>query len=104
MDSLETEMQLYRNGMAPLPERYIELHKAKAFEHLDLLTKHGYVIVSSTMVNDGWCDGMKVLEVTAFDKNYKPAKIRWSDSNNGSWFLRLPSGGQVLLTLSSDKV
>jgi len=84
--TLKQQMNEWRAGLGPLPADYIAMHEAAARHDLPrFLGKLGLVRVRTLMVSDGWCDGMKVLQVEADDAGTLRT-FRWSDSNGGSWF------------------
>ena len=97
-ETLAQAMRMWRNGWAPLPQLYVDLHEAAARRQLDgCLKRHELELVETRMVRDGWADGMRVLEVEALDFFNRTQLIRWSDSNGGSWFEQTKGGGWSLL-------
>jgi hypothetical protein len=89
-DAIERKMKLWRNGLAPLPQEYIEWHRQLATEAKSQLAN--YRILMQGMIDDGWGDGMKFLALTIVHKaTGKLSVIKWSDSQ--CWLKRFHSGG-----------
>lgn len=86
LTSLKMALIRYRNGLTNIPRDYINVHHEAALRDLPrLCSAMGWQVISCSLVNDGWGDGMKVLSVRV-STSMEPATIRWSDSNGGSWF------------------
>jgi hypothetical protein len=103
-DQIKTEMNKYRMGMRNLPNEYIDIHQMSArIDTSHLLQATGMRKLAEEMISDGWIDGMKVLRLICEDRRGQIHDIRWSDANGGSWFEKLPSGGQVLVLEPLDK-
>lgn len=91
--TIEAAMYLYREGMASLPQSYIDYHQQLAESHLHQIEEAGYEVCSMMMDTDGWCDGMQVLKVLAVQDD-KVIELVWHDSNSkGEWFQKSPAGG-----------
>lgn len=94
--SLKTALIKYRNGLANIPRDYINVHHEAALRDLPrLCAMMGWQVISCSLVNDGWGDGMKVLSAQVSTDD-GPANIRWSDSNGGSWFKNTGHGYALL--------
>ncbi len=97
-------MKLYRSGFIGVPQEYIALHEIAATDNIGEITKRGFTIIDKRIVNDGWGDSMKVLEVDAINITGAEKTFRWSDSNGGSWFERSKNcGGQSLFCVPENR-
>jgi hypothetical protein len=94
--TLKQEMRLYREGLAPLPAAYITKHESAARCDLPrFLRSHALRLLCAHMEPDGWCDGMRVLNVDTVDDAGSFRTFVWSDANGGSWFEK--GAGQSLV-------
>jgi hypothetical protein len=91
---LEGPMYLWREWGAPLPQGYIEWHKNLALTNGKAMLKD-YIIHAESMVNDGWGDGMRFIQlIVEHKKTNKLFKLKWAD--NQRWYAHSPSGGWIL--------
>lgn len=100
---LKEQMKIWRLGVIPLPPAYIALHEQAARADRDrFLTKRGlFFLLDERLVEQGWMDGMKVLQLVVVDDAAGTLRtFLWSDSGNGSWFEKTPSGGSTLIEIS----
>ncbi len=79
-------------GVGPLRGEYIDAHLKLAEVEMINLAIYQIKIHARSMVNDGWGDGMKLLQLIAEEPNGKLVKIRWHDGNK-EFFIQCKSGG-----------
>lgn len=80
-EEIEKEMRVYRSGYSMLPQSYIDFHKELAENDLPKMAeKHEWKVHATEMVDDGWLEGMEVLQAIVEDKDGNLIKIRWFDS------------------------
>ena len=79
-EDVKAEMAAFRSG-GPLPQRYIDLHERAARERLaDLCATHAMHVIAAELVEDGWFDGMRVLQATLATRRGR-MDIVWNDTN-----------------------
>lgn len=102
LEAIKTEMRFWRMGLGSIPSDYIAIHQMAAMDSLaDFCTRFKLTPLKHELVSDGWCDGMKVVEVRVYNQEKDTLETyRWSDSNGGSWFNRQSAGGQSLVEVS----
>ena len=94
-DHIEAQMKLYREGLVPLPEDFIEFHSLCAEADLNLRLRHKiWVLLEDRALQyDGWGDGMKVRHVVIAENTLREHKVhgnwvtrtlKWHTS--GAWF------------------
>lgn len=103
-DELRAAMRLWRMGVRwTIPQDYIRLHRRAALADLPRLERETDAAVAARrMVPDGWCDGMRVLEVELLDSCGEIRTFRWSDSGGGSWYERRSGAGSCLVSVPPD--
>lgn len=94
--SIRREMDLFRLGVAALPQSYIDFHARAAV--LDLRERAGEwtILEDHGLVRDGRGDGFRVRQVTIAEKvedRWVTRTLKWHES--GAWFEVLPSGGSA---------
>lgn len=95
-EALKASMALYRLDLAPLPEGYIEWQvKLAQTERERLEEAYRLTVHAEAMVNSGWADGMRELQLVVETRSGKLLKLRWCDSNQG--FLVDTGHGQTAL-------
>lgn len=101
--AIEKKMKAWRGGWGEFPQEYIQWQKEQAETvGLPAIKKAGYTIHSQQLVNDGWGDGMRFLQVVIEDKRGNLAKLKWSDQQ--TWFKHNANGGGWTLFVPGDKL
>lgn len=99
---LRHAMQRFRYDCAPLPQAYIDYHQRLAHAELAALVEtYGIGLAENAsgdprLVDDGWCDGMRVLQVSITPDGYRYLTLRWHDGNRA--FMRDTGHGWAALT------
>jgi len=103
---IEPQMKMYRKGLLPLPQSYIDYHRDLAMQSLSSLMQNGLIVKETKMVSDGWMDGMKVLQaVVQLPVTDQEMTISWGDSNSkGGWAKHFESGGRGGVNMESELV
>ncbi len=96
---LEVKMKLFRMGAITIPIEYIAWHYRHARDSKIAAIEKNYIVHSERLMDDGWCDGMKFLQLIIEHKTTgKLLKIKWSDSQN--WYYQCDGGGWALMSSS----
>jgi len=82
---IASQMNLWRQGFTAMPADYVRFHARIARIELQRLSSEYAITVHGdpTLVNDGWMDGMKVLQAVIETPSGKLMKLRWHDGNQG---------------------
>ena len=94
-EHIKSEMRLFRLGLAELPTSYIEHHESAARREL-MRSEHefGLTIHSTSMVSDGWGDGMLVVQAIVETVSGRLLKLVWhSQGGEGVFFIACFGGG-----------
>jgi hypothetical protein len=98
-DRIEKQMKMWRQGFVSIPKDYIEFHRDMAEVAVAHLADQGYFIHCTSMVSDGWMDGMKILQaIVEHKRTGEVLKLQWHDGNQ-EFFVRRPIGYGVPLRL-----
>lgn len=91
---LDEPMRLYREGLAPLPREFINLHASHAYPRLEQLReRYGFRVLFSEMQDEGWGDGMLVLRAVIETKRLKRlVDLKWHPGNQ-DFMVKLQGGG-----------
>lgn len=93
---ISKKMNLWRQGAIWMPKEYIEFHAERAKEELEALKEQfGIRVVETSLISDGWLDGMKVIRAIVETPSRKLLDLKYSDS--GQNFMRDTGHGQVML-------
>jgi hypothetical protein len=92
-------MKLWQMGFGGMPKGYIVFHRDCARLELSRLKDEFGLCVhgDTTLVSDGWMDGMRVLQAIVETPSGSLLKLRWHDSNQG-FFKKFQSGGSGALS------
>lgn len=87
-------MNKYRIGLMKLQDTgYIEWHINAAQLTVRTVNAMGFWISKTSMIDDGWLDGMKVYRLKVQNKTTGETKVlKWSDANQW-WMEKHESGG-----------
>ena len=81
---------------------YVSAHEGLARARLEVLkVSHGIKVHSTEIVNEGWGDGMKVLQAVIELKSGKLMKLQWMDSNQ-DFGKKYENHGGVGMLFASD--
>ncbi len=89
-EALEAKLKLFRMGVISIPQEYINWHEVAALKAMHSL-RDNYIIHKEELVNDGFLDGMKFIQLIIENKNtQKLYKIKWSDYQ--TWYYQCAGG------------
>ena len=76
-----------------LPQEYIDWHADLAKDELARLAEaYGLYVLTATLKDDGWGDGMKALHVTVITPSSRFRHLVWH-AGNQAFMKRFPGGG-----------
>ena len=91
--NIQKQMKAYRQGFTNVPQDYIDWHAARAELALqELQHEHNIIVHNVHQVNDGWLDGMRVVQAVVETPSGKLHKFVYNDSNQG-FMRKYESGG-----------
>ncbi len=97
-ETLKRPMAAWRAGIADMPAGYIEFHKGLAMvEKARLEAAFGLRVHATRMVDDGWFDGMRALEMVCETRSGRLLKLKWHDTNQG-FMVACASGGHGVIS------
>lgn len=77
-------MRLFRLDLSGLPMDFLVWHEDLAQEEAQRLrVAYGLAIYACRTVSDGWCDGMRVIELVTETRAGKLLKLQWHPGNQG---------------------
>ncbi len=86
---VDAKMDLWRSGVTVLPQEYVDFHTEAA--RADLARRDGWNVLCQELVDDGWCDGMRVTQIVVRYDSGETDILRWHES--GAWFVHAKEGG-----------
>ncbi len=85
--AIARDLKMWRQGLIGLPVEFIDHHRRCAGHDL---RNQGWKVLETTMVSDGWGDGMMVVNaVVRIDGGLR--ELQWHTS--GAWFEKSREGG-----------
>lgn len=83
-ETLKSAMAAYRLDLGPMPAGYIEFHVKLAQAEKDrLIETYRVTVLAERMVDGGWFDGMREVELVVETRKGRLLKLRWHDGNQG---------------------
>lgn len=77
-------MKLFRLDLSGLPTDFLVWHEQLADEEARRLrVEYGLSIYAVRTVSDGWCDGMRVIELVTETRSGRLLKLQWHPGNQG---------------------
>ncbi len=101
-ENIRAKMALWNLGLIPLPKSYIVFHKQLAHQTMAAMIDDGVIKVhNDEMVNDGWGDGMMVVQLIIELPDGTLLKAKWHDGSQ-NFMAKSPSGGWVSHEIFDD--
>ena len=92
-ESISNKMSAWRKGLTvSMPNAYIDFHWKLAEETLLALQKEGVIVHATYNVDDGWGDGMKVMQVIVELPDGSLHKLKYVDTAQ-SFMVAMQTGG-----------
>jgi len=91
-EQIEKKMKQWRKhiGILPMPQEYIDYHRALAEEALGKLS---VTVHSKGLQDDGWFDGMQILQAVIELPDGELVKVKWHDNRSKGYFMQKCKGG-----------
>jgi len=80
-ESVSKEMKAWRAGFGSI-STYVDFHLDLAKRRLVVLKEnYGLTVHSTSIVSDGWGDGMRVVQAVVETRSDNLLKLKWMDAN-----------------------
>jgi hypothetical protein len=100
---LKMKMRLWREGLAPMPGEYIDLHRGLAEAALEEMRKRGVVVHRAWLADQGWLDGFRCLHAVVELPKNRLLKLQWHDSGTRGYFMQACTGSGGWFSFDLDK-
>jgi len=81
-ETIKFAMAMWRKGHLPFPKSYIDFHVGLAKQNIAYLEEeYGFQILKTSLIDDGWLDGMKTTEHIIETQTGGLLRLKWDDSS-----------------------